>query len=117
MNIKMYIGLTTQSGGYLSSDDVIKKVSELFEDFTVIETIGYYRGKKENSLCFELYNVAYDRNSICGLAKLLDQECIGIYNLSTNEFDLYFGKDYDPLEDEYLFSHYLFNEFKKRERI
>ena len=109
MNIKMYIGLTTQSGSYLPSNDVIDKVSELFEDFTVIKTIGYYGGKKENSLCFELYNVAYDRNSICGLAKLLNQECIGIYNLLTNEFELYFSKDYDPLEDEYLFSHYLFN--------
>lgn len=109
MNIKMYIGLTTQSGGYLSSNDVINKVSELFENFTVIKTIGYYGGKKENSLCFELYNVAYDRNSICGLAKVLDQECIGIYKLKSNEFELLFSKDYDPLEEEYLYSHYLFN--------
>lgn len=109
MNIKMYIGLTTQDGKFLSTNDVISKVAELFEAFTVTETIGYYGGKKENSLCFELYNIALDTNSICGLAKVLDQECIGIYKLSTNEFELYFGKDYDPLEDEYLYSHYLFN--------
>ena len=49
----MYIGLTTQSGGYLSSNDVINKVAELFENFTVMKTIGYYGGEKENSLCFE----------------------------------------------------------------
>lgn len=109
MNIKMYINLITQDGNFLSSDDVINKVAELFDNFTVFKVIGYYNGSKEQSLCFELFGAVYDNNDICKLAKDLNQECIGIYNLFTNEFELLFSKDYDPLEDEYLKSHWLFD--------
>lgn len=112
MNIKMYIGLTTQSGEYLSSNDVIKEVSKLKDNFTVIDSIGYYNGQQEPSLVFEFYNTIIIKNDICALAKKLHQECIGVYLLDDNKFELCFAADcntsYADFDDS-LSDHYLFN--------
>lgn len=112
MNIKMYIGLTAKDGEYLSSVDVIKEVRKLKDNFTVINSIGYYNGHQESSLVFEFYNTIFIKNDVCLLAQKLHQECIGVYLLDSNKFELCFADDCDNTYAEFdnsLDDHYLFN--------
>lgn len=112
MNLKLYIGLTTNSGSNLSADDVIKEVAKLKDNFTVINSIGYYNGQQEPSLVFEFYNTIIIKNDICLLAQKLQQECIGVYLLDSNKFELCFADDYDSSSAEFddsLKGHYLFD--------
>lgn len=112
MNVKMYIGLTTKDGRFLSPDDVIKEVSELVNNFTVINSIDYYNGQQENSLVFEFYDITIIKNDICKLAKVLNQECIGVYLLDDNKFELCFSNEYDASTENFdnnLNDYYLFN--------
>lgn len=108
MNFKLYIGLTTQDNRQLSKDYVLAQVSRLFNNFTAIDTIGYYNGIKEKSLIIEVYNYSDETyvdlcNHICKLSKDLNQECIGfLYN---DNFKLLFSNNYDEFLDE----HWLFN--------
>lgn len=111
MNIKMYIGLTTKEGRCLSAGDVIKEVSKLKDNFTVINSIGYYNGQENPSLVFEFYNTIIIKNDICTLAQKLHQECIGVYILDSNKFELCFAADCDTTYAEFdnnLDGHYLF---------
>lgn len=107
MNFKLYIGLTTQDNRQLSKSYVITQVSKLFNNFTVIDAIGYYNGIKEKSLIIEIYNYSCELftdlcNHICKLSKDLNQECIGF--LHHDNFKLLFANDYE----EYLDEHWLF---------
>ena len=112
MNFKLYIGLTTKDNHHLSADDVIREVSKLKDNFTVINSIGYYNGAQEPSLVFEFYNTIIFKNNICLLAQKLKQECIGVYLLDDNKFELCFADDYDSSDAEFndsLKGHYLFD--------
>ena len=111
MNFKLYIGLTTQQGDKISKDYVLSLVSNYFTNFTVYETIGYYCGQKEKSLIIEVFNTKYRILQIIELAYYLNQESIGVFDLNTNRFDLFYSKDYVPPKDdeEYLTEHWLFN--------
>lgn len=120
MNFKLYIGLTTKDGKHLYKDYVINQVAILFDDFTVIESIGYYHGTRENSLTFEFYNQDVDnieklQRKIKQLSFDLEQECIGFYDCKVDEFYPIYSKNRIVIDsdndddDEYFTEHWLFN--------
>lgn len=59
-------------------NDIIKVVSRYFEGFTLIEGIGYWKGKQEKSLIIEIDTISADYHStrrienICNDIKLLN---------------------------------------------
>lgn len=117
MNFKLYIGLTTKDGKQLYKDYAIEQVANLFDDFTVIESIGYYNGTRENSLTFEFYNQDVNdlgklQGKIEQLSFDLDQECIGFYDCKLDKFYLLYSVNHiviDSNDAEYFTEHWLFN--------
>lgn len=119
MNFKLYIGLTTKDGKQLYKDYVINQVAKLSNNFTVIESIGYYKGTRENSLTFEFYNQDVDdlgklQSNIEQLSFDLEQECIGFYNCKLDKFYLLYSVNHIVIDsnndnEEYLTEHWLFN--------
>lgn len=109
MNFKLYIGLTTQDNQNISKDYVLSCVSRFITSFTVYETIDYYLGNEEKSLVIEVFNHdLISKNQLCQIAFECNQECIGEYNCHSDEFNLYFSKDYITNDEEYLTEHWLF---------
>lgn len=117
MNFKLYIGLTTKDGKQLYKDYVINQVAKLSDNFTVIESIGYYKGTRENSLIFEFYNQGVDNleklpSKIEQLSFDLHQECIGLYDCKLDKFRLIYSMNHIVIDsdddEEYLTEHWLF---------
>lgn len=106
MNYKLYIGLVTQDNQPVSKNYVLSCVSKLIQNFTVYEAIGYYCGQKEKSLVIEVFNHKFlSKNQLCQIAFECNQECIGEYDCHSDEFNLYFSRDYITDDEEYLTEH------------
>ena len=97
MNVVMNIGLTTQDGKELDMDTVVNLIG-LFADCTITPTIGFYKGKRENSLKVEIYG--YKATAAFTLAahfaRSFNQECIA---LTANGYTAFISQQ--PTNDEY----------------
>lgn len=97
MNVVMNIGLTTQDGKELDMDTVVNLIG-LFADCTITPTIGFYKGKRENSLKVEIYG--YKATAAFTLAahfaRSFNQECIA---LTANGYTTFISQQ--PTNDEY----------------
>lgn len=97
MNVVMNIGLTTQDGKELDMDTVVNSIG-LFADCTITPTIGFYKGKRENSLKVEIYG--YKATAAFTLAahfaRSFNQECIA---LTANGYTAFISQQ--PTNDEY----------------
>lgn len=97
INVVMNIGLTTQDGKELNMDTVINMIG-LFADCTITPTIGFYKGKRENSLKVEIYG--YKATAAFTLAahfaRSFNQECVA---LTANGYTAFISQQ--PTNDEY----------------
>ena len=97
MNVVMNIGLTTQDGKELDMDTVVNMIG-LFADCTITPTIGFYKGKRENSLKVEIYG--YKATAAFTLAahfaRSFSQECVA---LTANGYTAFISQQ--PTNDEY----------------
>lgn len=97
MNVVMNIGLTTQDGKELDMDTVVNMIG-LFADCTITPTIGFYKGKRENSLKVEIYG--YKATAAFTLAahfaRSFNQECVA---LTVNGYTAFISQQ--PTNDEY----------------
>ena len=97
ISVVMNIGLTTQDGKALDMDTVINMIG-LFADCTITPTIGFYKGKRENSLKVEIYG--YKATAAFTLAahfaRSFNQECVA---LTANGYTAFIPQQ--PTNDEY----------------
>lgn len=97
INVVMNIGLTTQDGKELDMDTVVNMIG-IFADCTITPTIGFYKGKRENSLKVEIYG--YKATAAFTLAahfaRSFNQECVA---LTVNGYTAFIPQQ--PTNDEY----------------
>ena len=97
INVVMNIGLTTQDGKELDMNTVVNMIG-IFADCTITPTIGYYKGKRENSLKVEIYG--YKATAAFTLAahfaRSFNQECVA---LTVNGHTAFIPQQ--PTNDEY----------------
>lgn len=97
ISVVMNIGLTTQDGKELNMDTVVNMIG-LFADCTITPTIGFYKGKRENSLKVEIYG--YKATAAFTLAahfaRSFNQECVA---LTANGYTAFISQQ--PTNDEY----------------
>ena len=97
MTVVMNIGLTTQDGKELDMDTVVNMIG-LFADCTITPTIGFYKGKRKNSLKVEIYG--YKATAAFTLAahfaRSFSQECVA---LTANGYTAFISQQ--PTNDEY----------------
>lgn len=97
ISVVMNIGLTTQDDKELNMDTVINMIG-LFADCTITPTIGFYKGKRENSLKVEIYG--YKATAAFTLAahfaRSFNQECVA---LTANGYTAFISQQ--PTNDEY----------------
>lgn len=79
MNVVMNIGLTTQDGKALDMNTVVNMIG-LFADCTITPTIGFYKGKRENSLKVEIYGTKATAafTLAAHFARSCNQECVAL---------------------------------------
>ena len=79
VNVVMNIGLTTKDGKDLDMDKVVNIIGS-FADCTITPTIGFYKGKRENSIKVEIYG--YHATAAFTLAahfaRAFAQECVAL---------------------------------------
>lgn len=102
-NVVMNIGCTTKDGEKLNMDTMMDIIG-LFNDCTITPTIGYYKGKRENSLKIEIYDIAVDVavDMARYYANSFNQECVALTVGSITKFitgNLY-GDEFIDVVDE-----------------
>lgn len=82
MNIILNIGLNDKKTKkqHVKTDYAIQLVGEHVRNCTITETVGFYKGERENSLKVEIYNVdAYTAISYAEhFALIFNQECVAL---------------------------------------
>ena len=93
MQFNLYIGSNNETG-QVDQEIIIRWLTNAFDDFTVIPSIGYYKGKPEASMVVTIFTDQKDRffmiEFIKGLAVVLKQESIGmqsVYSDGSNSLD------------------------------
>ena len=86
-NVVMNIGMTTKDGVKIQMDsamDIIGKET----DCTIIQTVGFYHGQRENSLKVEIYDIEIDRAVAMAsyFSHIFRQECIAVSVGNTTVF-------------------------------
>ena len=86
-NVVMNIGCTDKDDKVLNRN-VMMDIIGLFHDCTIIPTIGYYKGKRENSLKIEIYDIAVDVavDMARYYANSFNQECVALTVGSVTKF-------------------------------
>jgi hypothetical protein len=85
-NYYLYIGADNTTG-IVGKDDIIQVLSRRFDGFTLQDTVGYWKGKPEQSCMVTLANIA-DGNVVQEtareLAEILKQDAVGVVAMPTN---------------------------------
>lgn len=78
-NATLYIGLTTRYGNPLIKEAVINSIGAM-TDCTISESIGFYKGTREESLKVEIFNISAENARMLAsrLAYILMQECVAL---------------------------------------
>lgn len=97
-NVVINIGCTTKHGVAMDIESMISAIGKE-TDCTITKTIGFYKGKRENSLKVEIYDIAVDRavSMASYFAHIFRQECVAL----TCEAHTIFVRD-DYTEDEFI---------------
>lgn len=78
-NVVINIGCTTKFGDMMNADKMIDIIGH-YHDCTITKCIGFYHGKRENSLKVEIYGVsismAVDYAALW--ARCFKQECVAL---------------------------------------
>ena len=86
-NVIMNIGCVTKDGKGLNKDTMMDIIG-LLNDCTITPTIGYYKGKREDSLKVEIYDIAVDIavDMARYYASSFNQECVALTVGSVTKF-------------------------------
>ena len=86
-NVVMNIGCTDKDGKVLNRNTMMDLIG-LFNDCTLTPTIGYYKGKRENSIKVEIYDIAVDIavDMARYYANSFNQECVALTVGSVTKF-------------------------------
>lgn len=78
-NIILNIGCTTKNGVKMNIESMIDKIGH-YTDCTITKTIGFYKGKRENSLKVEIYDINIDTavDTAMYFARIFHQECVAL---------------------------------------
>lgn len=79
VNVVLNIGCTTKHGVEMNIDSMIETIGKN-TDCTITNTVGFYHGKKENSLKVEIYGIAVDSavDMASYFARVFMQECVAL---------------------------------------
>lgn len=96
-NVVMNIGMTTKDG--MTTLDVNSAIDRIGAetDCTITNTVGFYHGKKENSLRVEIYNIDVDRAVAMAsyFCHIFTQECVAV---TVGNSTVFVRDDYDENE-------------------
>lgn len=78
-NVTMNIGMTTKDGINIDIESAINKIGSE-TDCTITRCVGFYKGKKEESLRVEIYDIAADSavDMASYFARIFQQECVAL---------------------------------------
>lgn len=87
VNVVLNVGCTTKDGVELDVESMINFIG-MYHDCTITPTIGFYKGKRENSLKVEIYETTLDEMIAFSryLASSFKQECVALTVGSTTQF-------------------------------
>ena len=87
VNVTINVGCTTKDGVELDVESMINFIG-MYHDCTITPTIGFYKGKRENSLKVEIYETTLDEMIAFSryLASSFKQECVALTVGSTTQF-------------------------------
>ena len=87
MLFKLYIGSNNKTGK-LEKEKAVKLASVYFQGFTAYKGIGYWEGKKENSLIIEIETNEWGKveKLASDLKKELKQDAIGLARIGSLSF-------------------------------
>ena len=79
VNATMNIGCTTKNGVELNPDSMINKIGSE-TDCTIMRCVGFYHGKKEESLRVDIYDTRSDIavSMASYFAHIFSQECVAV---------------------------------------
>lgn len=97
-NVTLNIGCTTRDGIALDVESMMDNIGKE-TDCTITQTVGFYHGKRENSLRVNIYDIAVDRavSMASDFAHLFHQECVAV----TADNKTVFVED-DMTEDHFI---------------
>ena len=78
-NVVMNIGMTTKYGVQIDVNSAIDRIGKE-TDCTITQTVGFYHGKRENSLKVEIYDTRADIavSMASYFAHIFRQECVAV---------------------------------------
>lgn len=78
-NVTLNIGCTTKEGVKMNTEFMIDKIG-YYTDCTITRCVGFYKGKREDSLKVEVYDIAVDAavNKASFFARIFNQECVAL---------------------------------------
>ena len=97
-NVVMNIGMTTKDGVKIDIESAIDNIGKE-TDCTITKCVGFYKGKREDSLSVAIYDIEIDRAvAMAGyFAHIFRQECIAV---SVGNTTVFVTADYT--EDEFV---------------
>lgn len=98
VNVTMNIGCCTKDGVALNEESMIDRIGKE-TDCTITRCIGFYKGKRENSLKVEIYDTAVDIavSMASYFAHIFRQECVAV---TVGASTVFVNDDYT--EDEFI---------------
>lgn len=86
-NVTLNIGCTTKYGDVMNTKRMIDTIG-YYHDCTITKCIGFYKGKRENSLKVEIYDVSISKavNYASFWARCFKQECVALTIKDTTVF-------------------------------
>lgn len=87
VNVTINVGCTTKDGRELDVETMISCIG-MHHDCTITPTLGFYKGKRENSLKIEIYETTLKEMIAFSsyLAGSFKQECVALTVNSTTQF-------------------------------
>ena len=78
-NVVFNIGCTTKNGEEMDIEAMINAIGE-YIDCTITRCVGFYKGKREDSLKVEVYDIAVDDavNKASFFSRVFNQECVAL---------------------------------------
>ena len=86
-NVTLNIGCTTRYGDVMNTEHMMDTIG-YYHDCTITKCIGFYKGKRENSLKVEIYDVSISKavDYASFWARCFKQECVALTIKDTTVF-------------------------------
>ena len=96
VNVVMNIGMTTKDGVNIDVNSAIDRIGKE-TDCTITQTVGFYHGKRENSLKVEIYDTRADIavSMASYFAHIFKQECVAV---TVGDSTLFVNDEYTDTE-------------------